>query len=317
MHLLFDRYRYLRDLGQGALGRVVHAHDEERDAPVAIKIVPAEALALLRAESEALIAVDHPRVVRIHEVLALSADAPEPWRMPAGAGALVEAFVAGVPLDRYVAAGGSLEDAALELCEALDALHATGLIHGDVKASNVLVGDDGACLVDFSAGGPPRLAGPISGTLSHLSPEARLGEQTADADCFALGVTLGALAHPESAVAALAARLVEPDARVRLRGAAAAGDALRAALGRPPLGGAKVSVRWRARRCLSLPFVGHESALTALEETIRARRFQRVLGDEGSGRTALVRVAVRRAPRLALAEGRALTFVDSRGKSPP
>lgn len=117
-------------------------------------------------------------------------EAETPW--------MATAFVAGVPLSRAVAEHGPLPESALfavaaGIAEALQSVHAAGLIHRDLKPGNVLLAADGAHVVDFAIAGALGDAEPgtVLGSPAFLAPEQALGRTvTAAADSFSLGSTL-------------------------------------------------------------------------------------------------------------------------------
>jgi serine/threonine protein kinase len=129
----------------------------------------------------------HPGLVRGLEIG--EADDGRPWMaMP---------LVGGEDLRRRIDAGAAPDEAGLrtvmlELCSALDHLHATGWIHGDVNPSNVLVETaTHALLCDFGVARRPGEPGPVRGTHAYMAPEQVRGEPwTAATDVFALGVVL-------------------------------------------------------------------------------------------------------------------------------
>jgi transcriptional regulator with GAF, ATPase, and Fis domain len=220
--LLAGRYRVVRELGRGGSGRVLLAHDlAARDAggePAerALKLVGREREAELRLELDVLRGLRHPCLAVVHELVTVD--------RRAGLSALVSEVAPGRAAHtvarelqartRSRALAGELPALALRVAHdvgsALAALHARGLIHGDVKPDNIVVRDDlGACkLVDLGLAAPARCReatsrAQLGGTLAYLAPECFRGERSAASDLYALGVTLAALLRgaPESASA--------------------------------------------------------------------------------------------------------------------
>jgi hypothetical protein len=192
--LVLDRYRPLRPLGSGGNGSVWLARDERTGLEVALKIVPKEGKAAARAEREAAAAarLRHPSCLRAY---AFARDAGHVY--------IAYEFVPGRTFREALRAGELPDAAAIEACaqisEALAHAHANGILHRDVKPSNVLLGDGAevhAKLLDF---GLAQMAeaetltaqGDVPGTLAYISPERLAGdESTAAADVWALGVML-------------------------------------------------------------------------------------------------------------------------------
>jgi len=187
----------LERIDKGAFGSVYRAHDPKLQADVALKLVPLgedRGLDPSRALKEArlLARVRHPNVVRVH-----GADVID------GRVGIWMEFVEGQTLTTLLSARGSLgpREAALmgaDLCQALAAVHAAGLIHGDVKARNVMREAGGrTVLMDFGTGKdlrlPPRVAAGIdvAGTPLYIAPEVFRGEpRSALSDVYSLGVLL-------------------------------------------------------------------------------------------------------------------------------
>ena len=148
---------------------------------------------LARAEREARLAarLNHPHVVAVFDLVA---DGDEQW--------LVMEYVEGATLAALVQRDGRLlpEEAAPVLRQAADALaaaHAAGIVHRDVKPSNILVAPDGQVkLSDFGiaraeADASLTQTGLVTGSPAYLSPEVASGQQaTADSDVWSLGATL-------------------------------------------------------------------------------------------------------------------------------
>src|SRR5215211_6305371 len=200
--LVLGRYRLGRRLGTGGMGVVWEAHDEHLDRDVAVKRVPVDAAqpgdkAGKRAAREALAAarLGHPAIVALYEA-----------GRDDGGWVLVSELVRG-PTLAQLEADGALSDRDVlrigaTLCDALAHAHGRGVVHRDVKPSNIICpeapGDGGAPakLTDF---GIARLAdddavtrtGDIVGTLAYMAPEQARGERvTAAADTYALGLVL-------------------------------------------------------------------------------------------------------------------------------
>ncbi|GGT87667.1 serine/threonine-protein kinase [Streptomyces lateritius] len=189
-------YRLLGRLGSGGMGRVYLARNEG-GRTVAVKIVhPHLSLdeqfrARFRREVEAARRVGGRWTA---PVLDADPEADVPW--------VATGYVAGPTLDRAVGTVGPLPEQAVRalgagLAEALAGVHALGLVHRDVKPSNVLLTLDGPRLIDFG------IARAIEGTASltstgvsvgspgYMAPEQILGQgATAAADVFSLGAVL-------------------------------------------------------------------------------------------------------------------------------
>jgi len=194
--LVGGRYRLGPQLGAGANGRVWLARDEKLLRFVAAKEVPratAPAPGASRREAAAAARASHRNVVRIHDFVADDAGDRDWIIMEALSGdslATVLRRHGRIHADetRYVAE---------HLRAALRAVHAAGLVHGDVKPANVHLCDDGrVVLTDFGLTAPSRrtggaFTGPIAGSLPYLAPEILLdGVYSPASDLYALGVTL-------------------------------------------------------------------------------------------------------------------------------
>src|SRR4051795_8873664 len=201
--LILGRYRPLRPLGSGGMGHVWLARDEESGLDVALKMVPREGKAAVRAEREAkaAAALRHPRCQRIYALARDTGHVYIAYEYVPGR-TLREALNAGELDDR------SAVEVAAQVLEALAHAHRRGIVHRDVKPSNVLLAEgDGidVRLLDF---GLAQMAefdtltaiGDVPGTLAYVSPERLLGRNaTPAADVWSVGVMLWeslAGAHP-------------------------------------------------------------------------------------------------------------------------
>nr|BFE66342.1 hypothetical protein GCM10020063_108680 [Dactylosporangium thailandense] len=214
MKTLADRYRLDYAIGAGGMGIVWRARDLRRQLMVAIKEVRLPELMTtaerdrVNREARAAGRVEHPAIVRVHEVVVTD---DGPW--------IVMDLVEGRSLGERVSTEGPLpaaEGAALGLVllDALAAAHAAGITHGDVKPANVLLPPDGtAQLTDFAVAAMLDGHLPLSDP-AFVAPERRqTGEGGPEADLYSLGATL-ALASPDAAPEIVAA-LMDEDPRAR------------------------------------------------------------------------------------------------------
>ncbi|GGV28094.1 serine/threonine-protein kinase [Streptomyces spectabilis] len=198
--LVGGRYRLLSKLGHGGMGTVWRAKDETVDREVAVKEprVPdhlpererANAFERMRREARAAARLDHPAVVNVHDVVV---EDGQPW--------IVMEFVRGRSLGAALREGtlGAREAArvGLEVLGALEAAHAAGILHRDVKPDNVMLGDhDRVVLTDFGIAqieGETNLTdtGGFVGSPEFIAPERVLGQRPGPAsDLWSLGVVL-------------------------------------------------------------------------------------------------------------------------------
>lgn len=170
--LLGNRYRLVRQIGEGGMGEVWEARDETLHRPVAVKVVSllagggsrgGEARARFLREARLTARLQHPGIVTVHD---LGESGPEDGNAPF----LVMELVQGETLDVKLREGSvPLAEAArwgAAICDALGDAHADGILHRDIKPSNIMITAAGTVKVlDF---GVARAADP-GATSDHLT----------------------------------------------------------------------------------------------------------------------------------------------------
>jgi tetratricopeptide (TPR) repeat protein/predicted Ser/Thr protein kinase len=231
------RFPILGRLGQGGMGTVFSAYDEQLDRKIAVKVMLRDAAGgsvgreRMRREAQAMARLSHPNIVAVHEV----GDA-------GGQDFIAMEFVRGVSLDVWLAKESPGWREVLEVFRhaglGLAAAHGAGLVHRDFKPRNVMVADDGQIkILDFGlaraaedaptdqdddATPAAKIAavaltrsGAIAGTPAYMAPEQYLGRPaTAASDQFSFCVALYCglfRTHPfdASSLAALAEAVLE------------------------------------------------------------------------------------------------------------
>jgi eukaryotic-like serine/threonine-protein kinase len=194
--VLGERYRLKSRIASGGMATVWLAHDEELDRKVAIKIL-SDVLAddptyaeRFRREARVAARVSNPNLVRVFDY---SGETERPY--------IVMQHIAGGTVADRIASGRANEidpeRIARQLVSALAAIHAAGVVHRDVKPSNVLLDDDDdAHLTDFGIAQPDdatqlTATGEVVGTLKYMAPEVLAGDPATErSDLYALGVVL-------------------------------------------------------------------------------------------------------------------------------
>jgi len=188
---LSDRYLVFGEISKGGMGELHVALDRMNgDQRVALKLIsnPIEGsdLETLKAEYNCLTHLSHPNIVQIYDF---------GYDKPSKRFFFTEEFVKGQTL---LSCLGKLTfdkilEVTVQICQALAHLHDRGVLHGDIKPSNILLSEDQIKIVDFGLAQPRagKRDKPIGGTLPYLAPEILSGgNPTARSDLYSLGILL-------------------------------------------------------------------------------------------------------------------------------
>ena len=197
------RYRILKLIGEGGMGAVYEAEQDQPRRTVALKVLKSafaapELLRRFAQESEVLGRLEHLGIARIYEAGTAQTDlGPQPY--------IAMEFIRGVSLQEYASENrlGTSQrlDLMIRICEAVDYAHRCSIIHRDLKPGNILVDENGqpkildfgvARLMDSDAGLTLHTrVGDLVGTLAYMSPEQLLADPgllDARSDVYSLGV---------------------------------------------------------------------------------------------------------------------------------
>jgi serine/threonine-protein kinase len=221
--ILGGRYRLVELLGQGGMATIFRAHDNQLGRDIAVKLLRPEYGrdpdfgSRFRQEAKNAASLNHPNIVSVYDY---GQDAAGPF--------IVMELVEGEDLASIIRRSGALppRQAAritAEAARALEAAHANGIVHRDVKPGNILISRDGRVKVtDFGiaravAEAQMTLPGTTLGSVHYFSPEQARGEPaSAASDIFALGIVLYELLtgqrpwEGDSAASVAMARLAGP-----------------------------------------------------------------------------------------------------------
>jgi Tol biopolymer transport system component/DNA-binding winged helix-turn-helix (wHTH) protein len=190
---VISHYRILSECGRGAMGVVYKAEDTTLGRMVALKFLPDElathppALERLRREARMIAALNHPGICTMHELGEASRRV-----------FLVMEFLEGETLRaRGKLSENELVDVAMQVTKALQAAHAQGMVHRDIKPDNLFLTKQGVVkLMDFGLAKPVEEEGgtqqsSVTGTSGYMSPEQARGEGLdARSDIYSLGKVL-------------------------------------------------------------------------------------------------------------------------------
>ena len=224
---VISHYRILAPAGRGAMGVVYKAEDTTLGRTVALKFLPEElaahepALDRFRREARMIGALNHPGICTVYELGAAS-----------GHLFLAMEFLDGESLRERMARGVVTEEEfriiALQAATALEAAHAQGVVHRDIKPDNLFLTRQGtvklmdfglAKLIEEEGGTAPQSA--VTGTSGYMSPEQARGEALDQrSDLFSLGVVLYEMLGGRPQEGDVVRRCLEKDPDRRLQSAA-------------------------------------------------------------------------------------------------
>jgi eukaryotic-like serine/threonine-protein kinase len=193
---IISHYKILEKLGEGGMGVVYKARDTRLDRTVALKFIASRALrseeerTRIVREARAAASLNHPNIATVYEI-----DETDDYTY------IAMEYIEGDALDAKIAAGtvsvSEAVDIAAQIAEGLQVAHEQGIIHRDIKSSNVIVSKKGkAKLVDFGLVKMREVSlvtkeGTTLGTVPYMSPEQARGEEVDHrTDIWSLGVVL-------------------------------------------------------------------------------------------------------------------------------
>ena len=195
--LLGERFRIVREVGRGGMGRVFEVVDEKLNRRVALKFARPGWGDRLPPEVRAAREVSHFNVCKVHDLHITSTSCGEVEFVSME-------FIDGLSLSERMSRHGPLPEAeargiAQQICAGLAQAHRQGVIHGDLKCANVILsrlpqGGWRAVIADFGAAkmkalDTPDVKGGCAGTRDYMAPELFHGERpTVASDLYALGI---------------------------------------------------------------------------------------------------------------------------------
>jgi len=170
------RYRIVEKIGRGGMGAVYKAEDTVLNRMIALKVLDEE-----NDEANIMAALEHLGIVPVHDA----------GRLPDGRIFYAMKLVDGAPFNELRAPLADRLRVFQKICEAVAFAHSRGVVHGDLKPENIMVGAFGEALVlDWGVAALAR-RGSIAGTRGFVAPEQAAGTaMDARSDIFSLGAIL-------------------------------------------------------------------------------------------------------------------------------
>jgi serine/threonine protein kinase/tetratricopeptide (TPR) repeat protein len=193
---ILSHYKILEKIGEGGMGVVYRAEDTKLKRTVALKFITPQAMAIPEErkrfvrEAQAAASLDHPNICTLYEIE--EAEGQTFIAMAHIRGQTLAEKIRTAPLKQEEAI-----DIAMQVADGLEEAHQKGIIHRDIKSTNIMVNEKGqAKIMDFGLaklieGSKLTQTATIMGTVSYMSPEQAFGEPTDHrTDIWSLGVVL-------------------------------------------------------------------------------------------------------------------------------
>ncbi|BBM87705.1 protein kinase domain-containing protein [Candidatus Uabimicrobium amorphum] len=195
--ILGNRYEVICKLGQGGMGTVYKVHDLQLDRTVALKTLIAETdseeqISRFIKEAKATAALDHPNIVRVHDIGVF--EKTPYFTMDLVAGSSLKEFLKMTEVET-----SQIVDIMRKVVDAVHYAHGKGIIHRDIKPANIMISEDlQPKIMDFGlakvVGSQDNISktGDVVGTPAYMSPEQARGDKKVNrrADVYSLGATL-------------------------------------------------------------------------------------------------------------------------------
>ena len=198
----YGRYQIVKELGRGAMGIVYQAHDPEIGRSIAVKVLREDRMTTeafvqrFLKEARAIGRLSHPNIVTVYDI-----------GQDRGTVYIAMEFLEGEPLDKVIERKKfgfeEIVDLGLQMGEALHYAHQRGIVHRDVKPSNIIIQptgrikitDFGIAHIEDPTASIQTQAGEILGTPAYMSPQQATSQPLdGRSDLFSLGVILYELA---------------------------------------------------------------------------------------------------------------------------